>query len=291
MSEDLGIILAGGLATRLRPVTSVVSKQLLPVYDKPVIFYPLTSLILAGFRRIAIISTPAALPLYKELFGNGSNLGLEFHYIEQTKPDGLASAFKLTEKHINGANSALILGDNLFHGSQFGQNLSKYRDVKGAQIFAYAVDNPSEFGVVSFSADGKALSLEEKPVTPKSNWAIPGFYFYDASVVERAKSLKPSHRGEYEITDLNQTYLEDGILRVEKIPRGTAWLDLGTPDGLLDAGEYVRTLQKRQGVPIGSPEEAAWRMKRISDDEFKEIIESHPNPHYRNLLKNAVGTL
>jgi glucose-1-phosphate thymidylyltransferase len=291
MSEDLGIILAGGLATRLRPVTSVVSKQLLPVYDKPVIFYPLTTLILAGFRRIAIISTPAALPLYKELFGNGSNLGLEFHYIEQTKPDGLASAFKLTEKLINGANSALILGDNLFHGSQFGQNLSKYRDFKGAQIFAYAVDNPSEFGVVSFNADGKALSLEEKPVTPKSNWAIPGFYFYDASVVERAKSLKPSHRGEYEITDLNQTYLEDGILRVEKIPRGTAWLDLGTPDGLLDAGEYVRTLQKRQGVPIGSPEEAAWRMKRISDDEFKEIIESHPNPHYRNLLKNAVGTL
>ena len=291
MSEDLGIILAGGLATRLRPVTSVVSKQLLPVYDKPVIFYPLTTLILAGFRRIAIISTPAALPLYKELFGNGSNLGLEFHYIEQTKPDGLASAFKLTEKLINGANSALILGDNLFHGSQFGQNLSKYRDFKGAQIFAYAVDNPSEFGVVSFNADGKALSLEEKPVTPKSNWAIPGFYFYDASVVERAKSLKPSHRGEYEITDLNQTYLEDGILRVEKIPRGTAWLDLGTPDGLLDAGEYVRTLQKRQGVPIGSPEEAAWRLKRISDDEFKEIIESHPNPHYRNLLKNAVGTL
>ena len=291
MSEDIGIILAGGLATRLRPVTSVVSKQLLPVYDKPVIFYPLTSLILAGFRRIAFISTPAALPLYKELFGNGSNLGLEFHYIEQTKPDGLASAFKLTEKLINGANSALILGDNLFHGSQFGQNLSKYRDFKGAQIFAYAVDNPSEFGVVSFNADGKALSLEEKPVTPKSNWAIPGFYFYDASVVERAKSLKPSHRGEYEITDLNQTYLEDGMLRVEKIPRGTAWLDLGTPDGLLDAGEYVRTLQKRQGVPIGSPEEAAWRMKRISDGEFKKIIESHPNPHYRNLLKNAVGTI
>ena len=291
MPEDLGIILAGGLATRLRPVTSVVSKQLLPVYDKPVIFYPLTSLILAGFRKIAIISTSTSLPLYKELFGDGSNLGLDFHYVEQAKPDGLASAFKLTEKLINNGNSALILGDNLFHGSQFGQNLSKYRNFQGAQVFAYAVDNPSEFGVISFDANGKALALEEKPRHPKSNWAIPGFYFYDSTVVDRAKSLMPSPRGEYEITDLNKTYLEDGTLRVEKIPRGTAWLDLGTPDGLLDAGEYVRTLQKRQGVPIGSPEEAAWRMGIISDEKFNYLIDTHPNPQYQNLLKRAAATL
>jgi len=290
MPDDLGIILAGGLATRLRPVTTVVSKQLLPVYDKPVIFYPLTSLILAGFEKIAIISTPAALPLYEQLFGDGSKLGLEFHYVKQDVPDGLASAFKLTERLIAGGKSALILGDNLFHGSQFGQNLNNYREFDGAQIFAYAVDNPAEFGVVEFTNSGKAISLEEKPKAPKSNWAIPGFYFYDSTVVERAKSLKPSERGEYEITDLNRTYLEDGSLNVEKIPRGTAWLDLGTPDGLLAAGEYVRTLQKRQGVPIGSPEEAAWRMGRITRADFDRIIESHPNPHYRHLLKKAAGT-
>ena len=289
MPEDLGIILAGGLATRLRPVTTVVSKQLLPVYDKPVIFYPLTSLILGGFSKIAIISTSSALPLYRELFGDGSNLGLEFHYIEQPKPDGLASAFILTEKLNTGRNSALILGDNLFHGSQFGQNLLKYRNVQGAMIFAYAVDNPSEFGVITFDHDDQPFSIDEKPLVPKSNWAIPGFYFYDASVVDRAKSLNPSSRGELEISDLNRTYLADGALQVEKIPRGTAWLDLGSPDGLLDASEYVRTLQKRQGVPIGSPEEASWRRGRISDAEFAKIIDTHPNPFYRNLLKKAQG--
>ena len=289
MPEDLGIILAGGLATRLRPVTTVVSKQLLPVYDKPVIFYPLTSLILGGFSKIAIVSTPSALPLYRELFGDGSNLGLEFHYIEQLKPDGLASAFILTEKLNTGGNSALILGDNLFHGSQFGQNLLKYRNVQGAIIFAYAVDNPSEFGVITFDADGQPFSIEEKPSASKSNWAIPGFYFYDESVVDRAKCLSPSSRGELEISDLNRTYLADGTLHVEKIPRGTAWLDLGSPDGLLDASEYVRTLQKGQGVPIGSPEEASWRRGRISDSEFAKIIDTHPNPFYRTLLKKAQG--
>ena len=182
MPEDLGIILAGGLATRLRPVTTVVSKQLLPVYDKPVIFYPLTSLILAGFKRIAIISTQTALPLYKKLFGDGSQLGLEFFYIEQVSPDGLASAFRLTEHLIGDGNSALILGDNLFHGSQFGHNLTKYRDFQGAQIFAYAVDDPREFGIVEFTDTGEVISLEEKPENPKSNWAIPGFYFYDSTI-------------------------------------------------------------------------------------------------------------
>jgi glucose-1-phosphate thymidylyltransferase len=289
VAEDLGIILAGGLATRLRPVTTVVSKQLLPVYDKPVIFYPLTSLILAGFRKIAIISTPTALPLYRELFGDGSNLGLEFHYIEQLNPDGLASAFRLTSHLISGGNSALILGDNLFHGSLFGQNLASYRRNRGAQIFAYAVDNPSDFGVVNFDEKGSAISLEEKPPQPTSNWAVPGFYFYDDSVVDRVSGLKPSYRGEYEITDLNQTYLKDGLLHVVKIPRGTAWLDVGTPDGLLDAAEYVRTLQKRQGVPIGSPEEASWRMNRISAEAYLDLTEKHPNPHYRELLKKAAG--
>jgi glucose-1-phosphate thymidylyltransferase len=287
--EDVGIILAGGNATRLRPVTTVVSKQLLPVYDKPVVYYPLTTLILGGFRKICLISSPAALPLYEDLFGDGSNLGIEINYIIQPKPDGLASAFMLAEKQIKKSNSALILGDNLFHGPQFGHNLIKYRNTKGAQIFAYAVENPEEFGVVTFNEQGEAQTLEEKPNKPKSNWAIPGFYFYDESVCERVRKLKPSSRGEYEITDLNRTYLEDGSLRVEKIPRGTAWLDLGTPDGLLDAGEYVRTLQKRQGVPIGSPEEAAWRMGYLSQDKMEKIIESHPNPVYRQLLRRAIA--
>jgi glucose-1-phosphate thymidylyltransferase len=289
MAEELGIVLAGGSATRLRPVTTVVSKQLLPVYDKPVIYYPLTSLILAGFRRIALISTPKALPQYKELFGDGSRLGLEIHYVEQPTPNGLATAFTLTEKLGSGSGSALILGDNLFHGSQFGHNLGNYRGGAGAHIFAYAVDNPSEFGVVTFNESGKALNIEEKPVSPNSNWAIPGFYFYDSSVFERVKSLKPSKRGEYEITDLNRTYLDESKLKVEKIPRGTAWLDLGTPDGLLDASEYVRTLQKRQGVPIGSPEEAAWRMGCISVNQLEKIIAEHPNPYYQNLLRKAVA--
>ena len=288
MSSDLGIILAGGSATRLRPVTTVVSKQLLPVYDKPVIYYPLTSLILAGFKRIALISTPAALPQYRELFGDGSKLGLELEFVEQPEPNGLASAFILTEKYIKNRPSALILGDNLFHGGSFGTKLIERRAASGAEIFAYSVDNPQDFGIVTFNDEGEAITLEEKPNNPKSNWAIPGFYFYDDSAVARSKSLKPSGRGELEITDLNKSYLDDGLLRVNKIPRGTAWLDLGTADGLLDASEYVRTLQKRQGVPIGSPEEATWRMGNISTSDFENLIEVCPNPHYRNLLKKAL---
>lgn len=287
VAEKVGLILAGGSATRLRPVTTVVSKQLLPVYDKPVIFYPLTTLILAGFRKIVIISTPGALPLFKQLFGNGSNLGLEINYVEQLEPNGLAQAFVLTEDLIAENHCALILGDNLFHGSQFGKQLSKYQPAVGAQIFAYAVDNPSDLGVVEFNPEGTAISLEEKPTHPKSNWAVPGFYFYDETVAERAKSLRISERGEYEITDLNRMYLQEGTLQVEKIPRGTAWLDLGTPDGLLDAGEYVRTLQKRQGLPIGSPEESSWRMGNIDNQEFQKLIEAIPNPHYKSILRKA----
>ena len=288
MAESLGIILAGGSATRLRPVTTVTSKQLLPVYDKPVIFYPLTTLILSGFRDIALISTPRALPLYRELLGDGSTLGINLYFIEQPEPNGLAAAFLLTE-HINtGKNSALILGDNLFHGGQFGKNLSKFQQINGAQIFAYAVENPEEFGIVTFDSHGIVKTIEEKPRNSRSNWAVPGFYFYDQTVVERAKFLNPSKRGELEITDLNNSYLNDSALVVEKIPRGTAWLDLGTPDGLLDASEYVRTLQKRQGMPIGSPEEAAWRMGNINNEEFLDLIKTHPNPHYKTLLQKAV---
>ena len=288
MTESLGIILAGGSATRLRPVTTVTSKQLLPVYDKPVIFYPLTTLILSGFKEIALISTPKALPLYRELFGDGSALGIHLNFVEQPEPNGLAAAFLLTEKFNRTRNSALILGDNLFHGSQFGKNLAKYQNVIGGQIFAYAVENPREFGVVSFDSNGVVQSIEEKPDNPKSNWAVPGFYFYDETVVDRAKGLIPSKRGELEITDLNNSYLKDSTLMVEKIPRGTAWLDLGTPDGLLDASEYVRTLQKRQGMPIGSPEEAAWRIGNITDKEFEQLIDLHPNPLYRALLQKAI---
>jgi len=288
MADKLGIILAGGSATRLRPVTTVVSKQLLPVYDKPVIYYPLTTLILAGFSEIALISTPQALPLYKQLFGDGSVLGLQIHYVEQERPNGLAQALILTEHLIQERPSALILGDNLFHGSQFGHKLSELQPTVGAKVFAYAVDNPSEFGIVTFDDAGKAITIEEKPINPASHWAIPGFYFYDGSASKRAHSVKPSARGEYEITDLNRTYLDDGLLNVEKIPRGTAWLDLGNPDGLLDAGEYVRTLQKRQGVPIGSPEEAAWRMGFISESDFRNIVDQQPNPHYKNILRKAI---
>ena len=291
MNDDFGIILAGGSATRLRPVTTVVSKQLLPVYDKPVVFYPLTSLILAGFKNIALISTPKALPLYQELFGSGENLGISIEYVSQPTPNGLAAAFLLTEDLIAGRRSALILGDNLFHGPQFGHSLSSLRSAEGAQIFAYAVDQPSEFGVVTFDEKGKATGLYEKPKEFKSNWAIPGFYFYDESVVDRAKSIKPSSRGELEITDLNKTYLESNLLNVIKVPRGTAWLDLGTPDGLLDASEYVRTLQNRQGVPIGSPEEASWRMGNISQEAFLKIANEHPNPYYKNLLIRAAETV
>jgi glucose-1-phosphate thymidylyltransferase len=228
------------------------------------------------------------LPLYRELFGDGSILGINLSFIEQPEPNGLAAAFLLTERINRARNSALILGDNLFHGSQFGKNLAKYQNLKGGQIFAYAVENPREFGVVNFDSNGIAQSIEEKPDNPTSNWAVPGFYFYDETVVDRAKALTPSKRGELEITDLNNSYLKDSTLMVEKIPRGTAWLDLGTPDGLLDASEYVRTFQKRQGVPIGSPEEAAWRMGNISDDEFEQLIDLHPNPHYRALLQKAI---
>lgn len=291
MDDKFGIILAGGSATRLRPVTTVVSKQLLPVYDKPVIYYPLTTLILAGYKRIGLISTPKALPLYHELFGDGSKIGLEINYIEQPTPNGLAAAFLLTEKLIGNSNSALILGDNLFHGSSFGKQINTDKEKIGAEIYAYAVDNPSELGVVTFDENGKPLELIEKPQTFISNWAIPGYYQYDNTVSERAKELKPSARGELEITDLNRSYLADGQLNVKKIQRGTAWLDLGTADGLLDASEYVRTLQKRQGVPIGSPEEAAWRMRLISINEYETLINECANPHYASLLRKAKETL
>lgn len=286
--KRVGIILAGGSATRLRPVTTVVSKQLLPVYDKPVIYYPLTTLLMSGIRDIALISTPAALPLYKGLFGDGSSLGIQIEYFEQNQPNGLAEAFLITESFTKEKSATLILGDNLFHGSQFGKSLTNISPTEGATIFAYSVNNPSEFGIVSFDESGRPVEIIEKPSQPKSNWAIPGLYFYDSTVVEKTRKLKPSSRGELEISDLNRMYLNDSLLEVVKIPRGTAWLDLGTPDGLIDAGEYVRTLQKRQGVPIGSPEEATWRMGNISQLEYENLIDLQQNPSYKSLLIKAL---
>ena len=288
MIEPIGLILAGGSATRLKPVTTVVSKQLLPVYDKPVIYYPLTTLILAGFRKIALISTPNALPNYQYLLGDGSQFGIEINYITQQRPEGLAQAFLLTENLIKDRHSSLILGDNLFQGSMFGKELISFTKTPGATAFAYAVENPSDFGVLEFDQNGKVLSIEEKPKTPKSHWVIPGLYFFDTTVIERAKKIKPSARGELEITDLNLSYLNEGLFTAIKIPRGNAWLDLGTPDGLLDAGDYVRHLQKRQGLPIGSPEEAAWRMKFIDIDQYQKIIDEQSNPHYKKLLLNTL---
>jgi glucose-1-phosphate thymidylyltransferase len=286
--KRVGVILAGGSATRLRPVTTVVSKQLLPVYDKPVIYYPLTTLLMSGIREIALISTPSALPLYKKLFGDGSSLGIHIEYFEQNQPNGLAEAFLITESFIEGKLPTLILGDNLFHGSQFGKSLANISPLDGATIFAYSVDNPSEFGIISFDESGRPVEIIEKPSQPKSNWAVPGLYFYDSTVVEKVKRIKPSPRGELEISDLNSMYLNDSKLEVVKIPRGTAWLDLGSPDGLLDASEYVRTLQKRQGLPIGSPEEASWRQGFISSDEFVRLISEQTSPSYRQILSKAL---
>ncbi len=286
--KRVGIILAGGSATRLRPVTTVVSKQLLPVYDKPVIYYPLTTLLMSGIREIVIISTPSSLALYEKLFGDGSSLGIQIEYFEQNQPNGLAEAFLITESFIKNKSATLILGDNLFHGSQFGKSLANISPSEGATIFAYSVSNPSEFGIVSFDKNGRPVEIIEKPIQPKSNWAVPGLYFYDSTVVEKAKKIKPSLRGELEISDLNRMYLHDSRLEVVKIPRGTAWLDLGTPDGLLDAGEYVRTLQKRQGVPIGSPEEATWRMGNITLLEYENLIALEQNPSYKLLLNRAL---
>jgi glucose-1-phosphate thymidylyltransferase len=273
-----GIILAGGSGTRLHPITMGVSKQLLPVYDKPLVYYPLSTLIMAGVRDILVITTPADAAAFERLLGDGSAFGVSLRYAAQRQPEGLAQAFVIGADHIGSDTVMLALGDNVFYGPGLGTSLRRFQNISGGAIFAYWVANPSAYGVVEFSADGIPLSLEEKPVTPKSHYAVPGLYFYDNNVIEIARSLRKSARGEYEITEINQTYLNRGQLSVEVLPRGTAWLDTGTFDSLLDASDYVRTIERRQGLKIGVPEEIAWRAGFIDDAQLaargKELLKS-----------------
>ena len=276
-----GIILAGGSGTRLHPITRGLSKQLVPVYDKPMVYYPLTTLMLAGIRDILVITTPEDAAQFTRLLGDGSDFGINLTYAVQASPDGLAQAFVIGEEFIGGESSALVLGDNIFYGPGFGRKLSRFSDVDGAAVFAYQVSDPTAYGVVEFDATGKALSLEEKPAKPRSKYAIPGLYFYDNDVIEIAKGLKPSPRGEYEITDVNQAYLDQGRLQVEVLERGIAWLDTGTFDSLNDASNFIRTVEHRQGLKIGSPEEIAWRQGFLTDDELRQRAET--------LLKSGYG--
>ncbi|RJO77114.1 glucose-1-phosphate thymidylyltransferase [Nocardia panacis] len=275
-----GIILAGGTGSRLHPITRGVSKQLVPVYDKPMVYYPLCTLMLAGITDILLITTPEDAPAFRRLLGDGSRFGLNLGYVVQPEPDGLARAFVLGAEHIGADSAALVLGDNIFHGPRLGTGLNRYADIDGGAVFAYWVANPTAYGVVEFDDDRRAVSIEEKPRQPRSNYAIPGLYFYDNDVVEIARELRPSARGEYEITDINRAYLEQGRLRVEVLARGTAWLDTGTFDSLLDASNYVRTIEQRQGLKIGVPEEVAWRMGYIDDDALSALAEPQVRSGY-----------
>ena len=277
-----GILLAGGTGSRLHPITLGISKQLTPVYDKPMICYPISTLMLAGIQDILIITTPQDQDQFRRLLGDGSQFGVNFTYKVQPSPDGLAQAFILGEEHIGDDSAALVLGDNIFYGPGLGNQLRKYNNVDGAAVFGYRVADPTAYGVVEFDDDFRAVSIEEKPVNPKSDYAIPGLYFYDNNVVEYAKAIKPSPRGELEITDLNRVYLEQGKLQVEVLPRGTAWLDTGTFDSLADATNFIRTVQARQGLSIGSPEEIGWRMGWIDDARLEELAQP--------LVKSGYGT-
>ena len=285
-----GIILAGGSGTRLNPMTHVVSKQILPIYDKPLIYYPLSVLMLGGIRDILVISTPRDLPTFRSLLGDGSKWGINFDYEEQPNPDGLAQAFIIGERFIGRESCALILGDNILYGHGLTEVIAPtFLARSGATIFAYQVRDPQRYGVIAFDAAGQAISIEEKPKTPKSHWAVIGLYVYDNDVVNIAKSLKPSARGELEITDINMQYLQRGSLSVTKIGRGFAWFDTGTPDSLLDAATYVSTIEKRQGFKIASPEEIAYRQKFISASDLEKLIETcYPNNDYGNYLRQVL---
>ena len=280
-----GIILAGGSGTRLYPITKGISKQLMPVYDKPMIYYPLSVLMLAGINEILIITTPEDSPQFQRLLGDGSELGCQFQYAVQELPNGLAQAFVIGEKFIGNDKVALILGDNIFYGAGFSKLVQSFNDVEGAAVFAYEVNDPERYGVVEFDAGHKAISIEEKPKVPKSNYAVPGLYFYDNSVVEIAKNMKPSARGEYEITDVNRVYLENGSLQVGIMNRGTAWLDTGTFDSFADACEFVRVIEKRQSRKVGCIEEVAYRMGYITREQLLLLADKYAKSGYGDYLR------